>query len=211
MECFDSVVSSQCISWLICCYTACVQGVAGVTFAPRQLTSYTTPNFFTGEAALALREANKSRPSSANTPTPGAATAQTPLPHPPRAQASHAATHTPSEQEGLPSQSATALPSNSDNIEEPPLKRRAMRKQQPTQKAIEAGLAPALAGHQGQSQGTDVSGLHPLQDGRKQSHGSHAPVQSEVSLSAAQPEHMQTGMPVQYFVNMISRMQQAAL
>ena len=187
---------SQYTGLLNCCYTAAVQGVAGVTFAPRQLTSYTTPNFFTGEAALALREANKSRPSSANAPTPGA-TAQTPLPHPPQAQGSHAATHTPSEQEGLPSQSPTALPCNDDNTEEPPLKRRALRKQQPTQKAIEAGLAPALAGHQGHSQGNGGSGLHPLQDGRKQSHGTLAPVQSEVSLSAAQPEHMQTGMPVQ--------------
>ena len=162
----------------------------GVTFAPRQLTSYTTPNFFTGEALSALREANPSRPSSANGPAPGAATAQGPLPHPPQAQGSHMAM-----QESLPSQSPTALPSSSDTNGEPPVKRRAMRKQQPTQKAIEAGLAPALAGHQGQ--GTDGSGLHPLQDGTKQSHGPHAPVQSGVSLSAAQLEHMQTGMPVQ--------------
>ena len=197
MNCSDSVVHSQNIGLLNCCYTAAVQGVAGVTFAPRQLTSYTTPNFFTGEAALALREANKSRPSSASATPPGAAIAQTPLPHPPQAQGSQAAAHTPSEQEALPSHSPTALPSNDDNTEEPPLKRRAMRKQQPTQKAIEAGLAPALAGHQGHSQSNDGSGLHPLQDGRKQLRGTHAPVQSEVSLSAAQPEHMQTRMPVQ--------------
>ena len=171
------------------------QDAAGVTFAPHQLTSYTTPNFFTGEAALALREANKSRPSSAHAPTPGGApTAQTPLPHPPQAQGSHIATQAPSEQEGLPRQFPTALPSDSGNAEEPPVKRRAMRKQQPTQKAIEAGLAPALAGHQGQDQGSDGSGLNPLQDARKQL---HAPVKSEVSLSAAQPEHMQTRLPVQ--------------
>lgn len=103
----------------------------------------------------------------------------------------------PSAQEGLPRQSPTALPSNSGNTEEPPVKRRAMRKQQPTQKAIEAGLAPALVGHQGQDQGSDGSGLNPLQDARKQPHGVHAPVKSEVSLSAAQPEHMQTRLPVQ--------------
>ena len=184
-----------CINVLNGCYTAFLQGVTGVTFAPRQLTSYTTPNFFTGEAALALMEANKSRPSSANAPTTSAATSQTPLPRPSQAPGTHAATHTPSEQEDLPSQSPAALPSNSDNTEEPPFKRRVTRKQQPTLKAIEAGLAPALAGHQ--SQGTHGSGLHPLQEGRKQSHGTHAPVQSEMSLSAAQPEHMQTGMPVQ--------------
>ena len=188
----NAFISYQYIDLLNCCYTASLQGVTGVTFAPRQLTSYTTPNFFTGEAALALREANKPRPSSANAPVPGVATAHTPLLQPPQAQGSHAATHTPSKQEG---QSPTALPSNSDNTEEPSLKRRAMRRQQPTLKAVEAGLAPALAGHQGQD--TDGSGLHRLQDEKKQLHETHATVQSEVSLSAAQPEHMQTRMPVQ--------------
>lgn len=131
-----------------------------------------------------------SRPSSGNPVAPGAATAQAPLPH--QTQSSHVAMHTHSEQEGLPGQPAAAFPSNTG---EGPVKRRALRKQQPTQKAIEAGLAPALAGHQGQ--GHDGSGLHSLQDESKQSHGPHAPVQSGVSLSAAQPEHIQTRMPVQ--------------
>ena len=172
---------------LTCCVSAATQDV---TFAPRQLTSYTTPNFFTGEAASALREANKSGPSSANVAAHGAVTAETPLPT--ASQGSHAVKRTHSEQESLRSQSPAALPSNTV---EPPAKRRALRKQQRTQKAIKAGLAPALAGHQGQGHGG--SGLHSLQDGAKQSHGPHAPVQSGVSLSAAQPEHMQTRMPVQ--------------
>ncbi|KAL3162457.1 hypothetical protein ABBQ32_010122 [Trebouxia sp. C0010 RCD-2024] len=166
--------------------------VAGVTFAPRHLTSYTTPNFFTGEAASALRDANKSRSASANAAAPGVVTAQPPCPS--QTQGSQAAMHTHSEQESLPRQSPAALPSNNG---EPPVKRRALRKQQPTQKAIEAGLAPALAGHQGQGHGSGLHSLHSLQDGAKQSQGPHGPVQSGVSLSAAQPEHMQTGMSVQ--------------
>lgn len=190
MRCFCHVLPDHCL--LKCCSTVAMQDVAGVTFAPRHLTSYTTPNFFTGEAASALRDANKSRSASANAAAPGVVTAQPPCPS--QTQGSQAAMHTHSEQESLPRQSPAALPSNNG---EPPVKRRALRKQQPTQKAIEAGLAPALAGHQGQGHGSGLHSLHSLQDGAKQSQGPHGPVQSGVSLSAAQPEHMQTGMSVQ--------------
>ena len=176
-------------------WNVCVkQGTTGVTFAPRQLTSYTTPNFFSGEAASALREANKSRPSSADIVTPGAVTAQTPLP--PQTMGTPGAQYTQPQSDSLPSQSPAALPTNSNRNGEPPVKRRAMRKQQPTQKAIEAGLAPALAGHHGQDlDGSTVSSLQPTSH---QSLVPHAPVQSAVSLSTAAPaQHLQAGMPVQ--------------
>ena len=173
---------------------SCVQDAAGVTFAPRQLMSYTTPNFFTGEAASALRDANQSRPSSARIPTPGAAPAQSPLPS--QVPSSHTATHTHTEQDSLPSQSPAALPSNGEINGEPPAKRRAMRKQQPTQKAIEAGLAPALAGQQGH--GHQGGGGGYMQEGAQQLLAPHASVQPAASLSSAPPtQHLQAGMPVQ--------------
>lgn len=166
------------------------QGPAGVTFAPRQLASYTTPNLFSGEAASALREASHSGAAVAKGFAADSAGAQST--HSPHAQSNSMPSSLSADKHPLSSQGPLVFPSGGEQKGEPPAKRRS-RERQPTQKAIEAGLAPALAGQQGQSSPTSV---RPMQDAQhtKQS----AQSQAGMSLSTAVPaQHLHAGMPVQ--------------
>lgn len=167
------------------------QGPAGVTFAPRHLASYTTPNFFSGEAASALREASHSGAAFAKDFAADTAGAQST--HSPHAQSNSMPSLLSADKHPLPSQSPQVFPSGGEQNGDPPAKRRS-RERQPTQKAIEAGLAPALAGQQGQSSPT--SGVRPMQDAQhtKQS----AQSQAGMSLSTGvRAQHLHAGMPVQ--------------
>ena len=127
--------------------------------------------------------------------TPDAAMAHPLMPF--QAPSSHTAPLSHSQQESLPSHSQASLQSNMDNEGEPPAKRRAVRKQQPTQKAIEAGLAPALTGQA--AHGHDPSGVKSMQHSTQQLHSYNVPVQSGgVPLNSAKPtQRLQAGMPVQ--------------
>jgi len=155
-----------------------------VTFAPRQLASYSTPNFFTGEAASALREASKTAQTAGFALRMQAA----PLAH---AQGNSLPSSLGAGQQHVPAQSSLVSPSSDDHTDEPAAKRRS-RERQPTQKAIDAGLAPALAGQQGRHSPT--RGVSPMQDAQQSHAKSAALVQS---LSAAPPaQHLQAGMPV---------------
>lgn len=58
------------------CAMLLLQNRSGVTFAPHQLATYTTPNFYMGDAAAAFRDASSTRPSQANHPTAGVRSAQ---------------------------------------------------------------------------------------------------------------------------------------
>lgn len=155
-----------------------------MTFAPRQLASYSTPNFFTGEAASALREASKTAQTAGFALRMQAA----PLAH---AQGNSLPSSLGAGQQHVSMQSSLVSPSSHDHADEPAAKRRS-RERQPTQKAIDAGLAPALAGQQGRHSPT--RGVSPMQDAQQSHAKSAALVQS---LSAAPPaQHLQAGMPV---------------
>ena len=77
-----------------------------------------------------------------------------------------------------------------DQMTEPAAKRRS-RERQPTQRAIEAGLAPALAGHQGQS--SHRSSVDLLQGAQHAQHAQHA----QQAFGPQSSQHLQAGMPVQ--------------
>ena len=156
-----------------------------MTFAPRQLASYTTPNFFTGEAASALREASSLAASTGFDSTMAGG---------PAAPSGHAQSNSTSGsllpgQQHVPAQSLHVSSSRQNHISEPAAKRRA-RERQPTQKAMDAGLVPALAGQQGQN----GRGVSPVQDAQHVQRSHANPV---ASLSASLPaQHLQAGMPV---------------
>jgi len=155
-----------------------------VTFAPRQLASYTTPNFFTGEAASVLREASKTVQSGSFASRIQAA----PLAH---AQGKSLPSSRGAGPQHVPVQSSLVSPSSDDHTDEPAAKRRS-RERQPTQTAIDAGLAPALAGQQGRHSPT--RGVSPTQDAQQSHAKSAALVQSLSAAPSAQ--HLQAGMPV---------------
>lgn len=53
-----------------------LQNQSGVTFAPHQLATYTTPNFYMGDAAAGLRDSNSIKSPQANHALPGTRSAQ---------------------------------------------------------------------------------------------------------------------------------------
>lgn len=167
----------------------------GVTFSPHQLASYKTPNFFTGQAASALRDAQ--RPSSAADAGPASASAGASATRHPAAGIN--TTATPSSRVGSQEpQTGESAPGDwsRDQSAELPLKRRS-RERQPTQRAIEAGLAPALAGHSGQGSHRNDASSFPGPQHAQQGQQPFAS-QSGVALTAGPPsQHLQAGMPVQ--------------
>lgn len=159
-----------------------MQDRAGVTFAPHQLATYTTPNFYIGDAAAALRDASSTRPLQANHATPGMRTVH----------ALHAAAH-PQSSNSVPAKSSSshpplhAEPSFSHGGAFPGKRKRA-------QDGVGEGTGPEAAKHHAQTAGpSSAQGTHQAQ----QSFGMSLPSQLGPAVSASAAQVLTAGMPVQ--------------